>query len=77
MKTLQGTKRGLLLTAMAAFFVLGGSQLRADEWGGHHRYYDRDGFFDGQRHYHHYDHYRDHRGYWDERNGTRIFINLG
>jgi hypothetical protein len=75
--TLHRTKRGLLLTAMATFFVLGGSQLRADDWGGHQRYYDRDGFYDGQRHYHQYDHYRDHRGYWDERNGVRIFINVG
>ena len=70
-------KLGLLLTAMGAFLVLVGSQLRADDWGGHQRYHDRDGFYDGQRNYHQYDHYRNHRGYWDQRNGVRVFINVG
>jgi hypothetical protein len=72
--------RGMLLVMAVLFsaFLAGGvSQLRADDWGGHQRYYDRDGFYDGQRHYHQYDHYRDHRGYWDQRNGVRIFINVG
>ena len=77
MTTLQLTKSGLLLATLAACIVLGGSQLRADEWGGHHRYYDRDGFWDGQHHYHQYENYRHHRGYWDDRDGVRIFINLG
>ena len=70
-----------LLLAMAvlfsAFMASGINQLRADDWGGHQRYYDRDGFWDGQRHYHHYDRYHNHRGYWDQRNGVSFFINVG
>lgn len=71
--------RGMLVMAvlLSAFLAGGVSQLRADNWGGHQRYYDRDGFYDGQRHYYPYEHYRNHRGYWDQRNGARIFINLG
>ena len=42
--------RGMLL-AMAvlfsAFLAGGASQLRADDWGGNQRYYDRDGFGTG------------------------------
>lgn len=74
---LQHVKLGLLLSAAGAFFVLGGNQLRADDWGSHQRYYDRDGFYDGQHQYHPYGHYHNHRGYWDQRNGARIFISVG
>ena len=77
MKTSLLTRLGLLLAAMTAFCVLGSSQAKAEDWGGHYRYNDRDGFYDGHRHYHHFEYYRSHRGYWDERNGVRIFINLG
>lgn len=71
--------RGMLVMAVLfSAFILGGvSQLRADNWGGHQRYYDRDGFYDGQHRYHQYDNYHHHRGYWDERGGFRIFINVG
>jgi len=72
--------RGMLLVMAVLFsaFMAGGvSQLRADDWGGHQRYYDRDGFWDGQHQYHGYDNYHHHRGYWDQRNGVRFFINVG
>jgi hypothetical protein len=74
MKTiLQRNKRGLLLLGMAVFFVLSGAgKLWADDWRYHDRYYDRDGY----HHYHHYGYYHHHRGYWDERNGLRIWINI-
>jgi hypothetical protein len=67
----------LELLLMVSGLVLSGSLLRADDWGGHQRYYDRDGFYDGQHRYHPFERYHDHRGYWDQRNGTRIFINFG
>jgi hypothetical protein len=70
-----------MLLAMAilfsAFTAGGISQLRADDWGGHQRYNDQSGFYDGHHHYHQYDHYRHHRGYWDQRNGASLFINVG
>jgi len=75
-----GSRRQLLLSIMILFsaFLTGGiSQLRADDWGGHQRYNSQSGFYDGQRHYHQYDHYRNHRGYWDQRNGVSFFINVG
>ena len=56
----------------------GVSQLRGRMGGADiRRYYDRDGFYDGQHHYHQYDNYHHHRGYWDERGGVRLFINVG
>lgn len=72
--------RGMLLSMavlFSAFLAGGASQLRADDWGGHQRYYDRDGFWDGQHRYHQYDNYHHHRGYWDQRGGVRLFINVG
>ena len=71
--------RGRLVMAVlfSAFMAGGVSQLRADDWGGHQRYNNQDGFWDGQRHYHQYDNYHHHRGYWDQRSGVRFFINVG
>ena len=75
-----GNNRKMLL-ALAVFFsaLMAGAvtQLQADEWGGHHRYNNQDGFWDGQHHYHQYDHYHNHRGYWDQRNGATFFISVG
>lgn len=72
--------RKVLLSLALLFCVLiagGVSQLRADDWGGHQRYNNQNGFYDGQHRYHNYDNYRNHRGYWDQRNGVRFFINVG
>ena len=62
-------KRGLLMVlALAAFFVVGGA---SQSWA-----HDRDGFWDRHHHYHHYGYYHHHRGYWDDRNGVRLWINI-
>jgi len=74
------SNRKFLLSVMILFFALaagGISQLRADDWGGHQRYQNQNGFYDGQHRYHQFDHYRNHRGYWDQRSGTNFFINVG
>ena len=61
---------GLLSLGLAAFLYTGASQAWADDHG-------HDGFWDGHHHYHHYEYYHNHRGYWDERNGLRVWINIG
>jgi hypothetical protein len=66
-----------MVVLFSAFMAGGISQLRADDWGGHQRYQNQDGFWDGQHQYHAYGHYRNHRGYWDQRNGVSFFINVG
>ena len=66
-----------MAVVLSAFLAGGVSQLRADDWGGHQRYQNQDGFWDGQHRYHQYDHYHNHRGYWDQRNGVSFFINVG
>jgi len=78
MKTFKQTYRGLLTATILAlpFVLAGASRSFADDWGGHYRYYDRDGYRDGDRHYHHFDYYHHHRGYWDERSEVRIWINV-
>jgi len=73
-------KRGTWLgtaVLLSAFVLAGIGHLRADDWGGHQRYYNQNGYWDGQRHYHQFDNYHHHRGYWDQRNGARIFISVG
>jgi hypothetical protein len=62
MKTLQALLIGAALFAVTGAF----SQAQAHPDG----YWDRDG------HWRHYDHYRNHEGYWDQRNGVRVFIGL-
>jgi hypothetical protein len=76
---LRHNRRMLLAMAVlcSAFIVGGVSQLRADDWGGHQRYYNQNGFWDGQHHYHQFDHYRGHRGYWNQNSGVSFFINVG
>jgi hypothetical protein len=71
-KILQQNKRGFLLAGMVIFFILGGiNQSRA------HDDRDHDGFWDEHHHYRHYEFYHHHRGYWDERSGLHVFINVG
>ena len=78
MKILKQNYRAFLaVTAVCAILMLtGSSPSYADDWGGHYRYYDRDGFWDGYHHYHHYDYYHHHRGYWNTRNGINVWINV-
>jgi hypothetical protein len=40
--------------------------------------YDHDdrGWYDNDHHRHAFTHYHNHRGYWDQRDGARVFISL-
>ena len=38
--------------------------------------HDSNGYWDGHHHYHGYEFYHHHRGYWDNRAGVRVFINI-
>ena len=59
---------GLLSLGLVAFLSTGAGSAWADD---HH-----DGFTDSHHQYHHYSYYHNHRGYWDQRNGVRIWINI-
>ena len=78
-RMLRHNRRALVAVAIlfSAFVAGGASPLRADDWGGHQRYHNQNGFYDGQHRYHHFDHYRGHRGYWDRNSGVSFFINVG
>ena len=67
---LQRNKRTFLMLALGTLFVLGGS---SQSWAHDH---GRDGFWDHHHHWHSYGYYHHHRGYWDDRNGVRLWINL-
>jgi hypothetical protein len=74
MKTLKQNHRGFLaLAALSVTFMLATAGPSFAD--GSYRH-DQHGYWDGHHHYHNYDYYHHHRGYWDERNGVRIFINL-
>ena len=78
MKTLKQNYRGFLAMAAvsATLMLAAASRSFADDWGGHYRYYDRDGYWDGHHTYHAFEYYHHHRGYWDNRSGIRIWINV-
>ncbi len=61
-------KLGLLSLGLVAFLVAGAGQSWAHD--------DQDGFWDGHHRYHHYEYYHNHHGYWDQRNGVRVWINI-
>jgi hypothetical protein len=65
-----GRQSLLALSLLSGFGLLGAIPAQAHDD-------DRDGFRDGGGHYHRYGYHHHHRGYWDERNGTRLFINVG
>ena len=74
MKTLKQNHRGFLaIAALSVTFMLATA---GPSFGDDHFRHDDKGYWDAHHHYHHYDYYQNHRGYWDERNGVRIFINL-
>ena len=64
MKTLKQNYRGFLAVAAisATLMLAGASQSFAEDWGGHQHYGDRDGFWDGDLHYHAFETYHSHRG---------------
>jgi hypothetical protein len=65
------TAHKFLLLGIAALFTLGTAQQAQ-------AYYDKypDGYWDQHGHYQHYTIYHHHRGYWDQRNGVRVFISF-
>lgn len=66
-------KKLLLIPVMVAVMLAGGAfQASADTVFVH----DGRGYWDGHHHHHNYDYYHHQRGYWDQRNGVRVFINL-
>jgi len=72
MKTLKQNHRGFLAAAVTVTLMLAtAAPSRADGYR-----HDDHGYWDNHHSYHHYDYYQNHRGYWDERNGVRIFINI-
>ena len=68
-------QRSIPILGMVVFFTLTGTTL---SWA-HDGYYDRDrdGYWDGYHRFHHCEYYHHQHGYWDERNGVRVFINVG
>jgi|HubBroStandDraft_1064217.scaffolds.fasta_scaffold596802_2 hypothetical protein len=66
-KTSTYVRHALLLLGATLFLCTGARQAWSD---------DRDGFWDNGHHWHHYEYYHHHRGYWDERSGIRIWINV-
>jgi opacity protein-like surface antigen len=77
MKTLKQNYRGFLaVTAVSITLLLAGaSQSYADPV---HNFYghDANGYYDEHHGYHHWNYYHNQRGYWGDRNGVRVFINL-
>lgn len=57
---------GLLILALVGFSA------------GRMQAYDHDahGWYDNDHHHHPFIYHNHHRGYWDERNGVRVFINI-
>jgi hypothetical protein len=63
------THFALTLGLIALFAVVGVSRTMA---------YDHDdkGWFDNNHHHHPFIYHNHHRGYWDQQNGVRVFINV-
>ncbi len=74
MKTFNYTYKGFLAIALAATTMLMmGARSSFGDW---HHDNDRNGYWDHHHHYHSYENYHHHRGYWDQRNGVRVFISI-
>jgi hypothetical protein len=73
MKTLKQNYKGFLaiMAVTVTLMLASAGQSFADNWR-----YDHDGYWDGHHHYHAFQYYHHQRGYWDERNGIRIWINI-
>jgi hypothetical protein len=66
------------LSILAAVTVLAAAsitQLRADDHNGPYQH-DQTGYWDEHHVHHAYVTHNNHRGYWDTRSGTRVFISL-
>ncbi len=66
-------KKNLLVTGMAVFFIAAGI---CPTWADNGYRHDNHGYWDGNHHRHNYAYHHHHRGYWDQRNGVRVFIGL-
>jgi hypothetical protein len=65
-----------VILAVAALALLGSSVVRADYYRDPNYRYGHNGYWDHGNHYHHWARYHDHDGYWSNRNGARIFIQI-
>ena len=78
MKTTSLFKILLALVAAIGFFnIAPAAQAHDGQWDGRHHYYrDNYGYWNDGDHYRHYTSWHTHHGYWDDRGGTRVFINV-
>jgi hypothetical protein len=61
----------LVMAVLFSAFLLGGAR-QAQAYGG-----DQNGYRDNYGYYHHYGYRHHHRGYWNQQNGVRLWINVG
>ena len=74
MKTLKQHSGGILaLAALTASLMLAATTPSFADGPFRH---DDNGYWDDHHQYHHFDHYQNHRGYWNQQNGVRVFITL-
>lgn len=62
--------------ALAILGIAGASVAKADYYRDPHYAYGHNGYWDEHHRYHHWEHYHDHDGYWSQRNGVRVFIDI-
>ncbi|MEO6845900.1 MAG: hypothetical protein ABI254_01485 [Chthoniobacterales bacterium] len=63
----------LAIAILSCAFLLGGiTNSQANNW--HH--HNKHGYYDHNGNFHHYGYHNHHRGYWNQTNGTRVWINL-
>jgi hypothetical protein len=71
----------LALAALIALSLFAGTMGTASahdgQWDSRHHYYrDNYGYWNEHDRYTHYVFWHNHHGYWDNRGGTRVFINV-
>jgi hypothetical protein len=75
------TPRTLLLATLTLLSLGAGTMATASahdgQWDSRHHYRrDNYGYWNEHDRYNHYITYRNHHGYWDNRSGVRVFINV-
>ncbi len=79
MKTTTLLKCVLALAMSLGFYGLAATPAQAHDgqWDSRHHYYrDNYGYWNEHDHYAHYTYWNNHHGYWDNRGGVRVFINV-
>jgi len=80
MKTISLFKVLLTLAAVLGFFAVATpatAEPHPGVWDARHHYYrDNYGYWNDHDRYQHYVYWHTHHGYWDDRGGTRVFINV-